>query len=70
MFKTKERIEKLEGKVAKLEMYCDALEKEQDEMYTTIIRGLELESSEITNMNKEFHATKARRRKAFEVLHE
>jgi len=70
MFNTKEKIKRLEKQVRSLETYCSLLEKEQDEMYIAIIKGLKLEMSEITNMNKEFYTAKNMRRKAFEAFHD
>lgn len=68
MFKSKERIERLESKVVKLEKYCTVLENEQEMMYDAILKGLKLELTETNTMLSAFNVAKENRRKAFETL--
>jgi hypothetical protein len=70
MFKTKERIEKLEGRVLKLGGYCCALEKEQDNIYKALSDGMEAEQAEYDRIMSILRTAIEDRRKAFEAFKE
>jgi len=70
MFKTKERIEKLEGKVLKLKDYCYALEKEQSNIYRMIHSGMSAEQAENDRVMSLLATSIENRQKAFEAFQE
>lgn len=70
MFKTKERIEKLEGRVLMLGGYCCALELEQNNMYSVLHDGMLADQAETDRIMSLLETAVKNRRKAFEAFHE
>jgi len=70
MFKTRERIEKLESRVLVLGGYCCALELEQNNMYKVLHDGMLAEQAECDRVTSQLKTSIENRRKAFEAFNE
>lgn len=70
MFKCKERLDKLEYKIVKLESYCAALENEQNGIYSVLHKGMEFEQAEYDKILLMLETSIKNRKKAFEAFQE
>ncbi len=68
MFNIKEKLEKFDLRLRRIERYCEALDQEQDQIYRVITDALFKEMEFSSKIGSDFNKAREERRKSFEFF--